>query len=299
MHLLKKLQMAAQHFILRTVPNFDKKAKAAFLAFLNTDSNQRAHTKLYVLFRFAIIATALVFVINLLSLGRSTFGEWGDFFGGVLNPILTFLTFMGLLITIAIQSAELKEARKEAARSASALENQNLAITKQNFENTFFQMLSLHNQIVESIDLYNKDTKRTSKGRDCFTTFVNRLNKHYQLNKRGDFSHSENALILKSYGQFWEKAETELGHYFRYLFNITSFVKNSNPSNSEFYMRLLRAQLSYQEMIVLFYNCQTPQGKKFKDLVEEFTLLDNLPKSALFHPSHKELIAPTAFEKVT
>jgi hypothetical protein len=34
-------------------------------------------------------------------------GEWGDFFGGVLNPLLTFLTFMGLLITIILQQQEL------------------------------------------------------------------------------------------------------------------------------------------------------------------------------------------------
>ena len=47
-------------------------------------------------------------------------GALGDFFGGTLNPILTFLTFVGLLITIVLQQAELSEARKEFKKSANS-----------------------------------------------------------------------------------------------------------------------------------------------------------------------------------
>ncbi|GEP10257.1 hypothetical protein MGN01_21020 [Methylobacterium gnaphalii] len=40
-------------------------------------------------------------------------GQVGDFFGGVLNPLLTFLTFIGVLATIFLQREELKETREE------------------------------------------------------------------------------------------------------------------------------------------------------------------------------------------
>ena len=99
------------------------------------------------------MAIFLVFLVNLLSIGKSGFGEWGDFFGGVLNPILTFLTFMGLLITIVIQQKELRESRRELKRSADALLEQVDNSRQQNFETTFFQMLATHNRIVDSIDL--------------------------------------------------------------------------------------------------------------------------------------------------
>ncbi len=68
------------------------------------------------LFKLAVFGVALVFAINLL-FNREGFGAWGDFMGGVLNPILSFLTFMGLLITIVLQQKELSEARVEFARN--------------------------------------------------------------------------------------------------------------------------------------------------------------------------------------
>lgn len=40
-------------------------------------------------------------------------GQMGDFFGGMLNPILAFASFIALLYTIRIQSQEIKEAKEE------------------------------------------------------------------------------------------------------------------------------------------------------------------------------------------
>lgn len=51
--------------------------------------------------------------------------EWGvigDFFGGMLNPILAFASFIALLYTIRIQSEELRLTREEFAKSVKAQE---------------------------------------------------------------------------------------------------------------------------------------------------------------------------------
>ncbi|UUM70748.1 hypothetical protein [Aeromonas veronii] len=45
-------------------------------------------------------------------------GAFGDFLGGVLNPIFTFMTFFGVIITIVLQKIELKAAREEYTKSA-------------------------------------------------------------------------------------------------------------------------------------------------------------------------------------
>ena len=115
--------------------------------------NKTSIRPLYRLFQAAVVAVLLVLVINLFANKTSNFGEWGDFFGGVLNPLLTFLMFMGLLVTIVIQQTELRESRLELKRSADALIEQSESLKKQNFESTFFQMLTIHNGIVNSIDL--------------------------------------------------------------------------------------------------------------------------------------------------
>lgn len=254
---------------------------------------------LYRLFQIAIIAIGCVFIINLFSLGRSTFGEWGDFFGGVLNPILTFLTFMGLLITIVIQQTELRESRIELRRSADALLEQSQSLKRQNFESTFFQMLSVHTGIVEAIDLAN-DKGVITRGRDCFSVFYARLGKGYQQSRR-ELGHEvpDIEALCGSYRNFWKEHQVELGHYFRYLYNVIRFIKESNFVDGP-YLRLVRAQLSDQELLLLFYNCVASEhGDRFKQLVEEFSILDNMPRGLLLNRKHLELIDSRAFVRAS
>jgi len=52
----------------------------------------------------------------------STLGTFGDFVGGTLNPILSFLALLALLLTLAIQIRELKETRRELELSRRAHE---------------------------------------------------------------------------------------------------------------------------------------------------------------------------------
>jgi hypothetical protein len=64
------------------------------------------------------------------------------------------------------------------------------------------------------------------------------------------------------------------------------------------YMNLLRAQLSINELVMLFYNCLGDIGrKKFKSLVEEFALLENLSEGVLMREDHRNLYARSAFEE--
>lgn len=249
---------------------------------------------LYRLFQFALAALILVLTVNLLAIGQSSFGEWGDFFGGVLNPIFTLLTFTGVLITIVLQQTELRESKAEMRRSADALQEQTKSLQRQNFEATFFQMLSVHTALVNAIDLID-DQNRTTRGRDCFNVFYTRLNKIYrdQVGKSNG-KYSDESILRLSYKLFWKKHQVELGHYFRYLYNTVRYVKESAFVDGP-YIRLIRAQLSDQETLLLFYNCiASEHGGNFKTLAEEFSLLDNMPKIRVLKEAHLELIASNA-----
>lgn len=222
-------------------------------------------------------------------------GSWGDFIGGTLNPILTFFAFIGVLLSIYLQRLELGLTRRELERSADALEKQITSIEKQNFEVAFFQMLSTFNAIVDSIDLYNKDNGMESSGRDCFRVFYTRLNKIYRENKqKGGKAHSREAILRLSYFNFWKNHQLELGHYFRFLFNIFRFLDES-PASERYHVKLLRAQLSDQELLILYYNCLSEQGKKFREYAIKYELFDNLPTVRLLEDSHVSLMDDRAF----
>jgi hypothetical protein len=135
-----------------------QKARIIFLNIIG-DTNKETSKNLFNLFKFAIYAIILIFFINIFFNDADNFGVWGDFFGGVLNPILTFLTFMGLLITIVLQQSELKQSREEFKGQKESLENQE-------FDNKFFQMLNLLNNINDRlvVNIKEKDLKGKDKG---------------------------------------------------------------------------------------------------------------------------------------
>ena len=72
---------------------------------------------------FAYLAEFYIgFVGEFISTDAATWGQAGDFFGGMLNPFLGFCSFMALLYTIRIQSEELRLTRQELARTSQANE---------------------------------------------------------------------------------------------------------------------------------------------------------------------------------
>jgi hypothetical protein len=98
---------------------------------------------------------------------------------------------------------------------------------------------------------------------------------------------------------FSEYRQTDVGHYFRTLYNIVKFIASSDSDieNKQIYINIVRAQLSSSELNLLFYNCLSNYGnKKFKPLVEQFGLLENMVLESLIHQGHKELYKESAFK---
>jgi uncharacterized membrane protein len=52
---------------------------------------------------------------------QDVWGQFGDFVGGVLNPILSFLALIALVLTVVLQSRQLEYARKELDNSREEL----------------------------------------------------------------------------------------------------------------------------------------------------------------------------------
>ncbi len=191
-------------------------------------------------------------------------GTLGDFLGGTLNPILTFLTFVGLIVTILFQQREIHEAKAEAIAMRKERLDDRTRAERQQFEATFFQMLNYHNSIVNSIDVHRNSTKGTLTARESFKFFYDELEKGYN-----------NA---------------------RFLYNLIRFVNQSKFPKTK-YMRIVRAQLSDFEMAIIFYNVATTNRARFKEYIEFYTFFDNLPKSLLLNTAHESFFEKSAFDE--
>jgi Putative phage abortive infection protein len=242
--------------------------------------------------------------------GKPIPGPIGDMFG-VVNALFSGLAFSGLIFAIFLQREELRLQREELKlqrlETAATREEikgqkeqaiaQNATLAQQTFDNTFFQLLRLHNDIVSSIDLYNPRNKHDTRGRDCFKVFYERLVQRWNEKRTEDQFSSELDRIQRTYKHFYVGVEAELGHYFRSLYNIVKFVDISSTSDKKIYTNLVRAQLSSYELAMLFYNCLSELGyEKFRPLVQKYSLLKMVPTHELLNSEHhKELYEISAY----
>ena len=265
-------------------------------------SGKPSSRSLFRLVQFAAYAIAIVFAFNLLSLTGAKLGEFGDFFGGVLNPILTFLMLIGLIITIVIQRVELRLARNEFRRTADALNEQSQTTKKQSFEHTFFQMMRLYNEIIDGLsikseyvlDIISGEGEKVYRGRDAIEHLYGIWKNSYAENVIGDDHNCPTLEAIQiEYPKFYTNYGNHLGHYFRTLYNIVKLVDNSALSRSEkkTYTNILRSQLSKFELGLLLYNCLSSYGKeKFLPLVVKYDLLKHIEAEIFEDPSHINLV---------
>lgn len=103
------------------------------------------------------IVVAVVYVTKFWKSGTSlnpdAWGQLGDYFGGILNPIIGLGTIFLLLVNLKIQKQELALTRKELASTNDALKTQTELADRQVFEQTFFSWLNNYREIVNSVSV--------------------------------------------------------------------------------------------------------------------------------------------------
>lgn len=212
-------------------------------------------------------------------------GQTGDFFGGMLNPLLTFLTFLALLYTLVLQRTELQESRVQFKRSADAL-------SEQNSQAAFYQALTIHNDVVGSFLVIDSNTKEAVRGRDAFRVIYTEISRLYRSKRVKLKPGDEDVAIIHAFEVVY-RDHPQLALYFRYLFN-TIVLAESFPKAAQ-YIKLLRSLLSNHELLLLYYNAAvSPPGKAFKALALEHELFDNMPPY-LLDDAHAKILPDEVF----
>lgn len=263
--------------------------------------------------RFVWFGVLIAFISIIIYLCRNTdtgFGLnlLGDFMAGTVASIWSlaglffiYVAFLGqkqqLLnqqIEIMYSQLEVKYTRLELEGQKKEMIEQNKTLKQQRFENTFFQLLRNHQDIVNSIDL-RKGTVLVSKGRDCFKTF----NKYFKDKIALAKNPTDIDSAVRWYMAFFDEHQSDLGHYYRHMYQILKFVDRSDEIEAfqKFkYINLLRALLSSYELVLLFYNCLGDYGEDdFLPLVIRYSFLKNLDWDLLIVRTHAEAIDEIAF----
>jgi hypothetical protein len=177
------------------------------------------------------------------------------------------------------------------------------------FESTFLAMVRVHQGLVRGMELVwterrlragvhaippvdrpgdfeEREVRRN--GRTVFGILWSEFKEDYRQTegdpvKSREPDEQERERIKRAYQQFFEKRQPIVGHYFRNLYNIIKYVNGVNVADKQHYVNLLRAQLSSQELLLLFYNCLTPERgwEKFYRFIEQFSFLEGMPQDQL------------------
>lgn len=229
-------------------------------------------------------------------------GIFGDS-SGAINALFSALAFAGVIFAIILQKKELGLQREELEQTREELKGQkeefiqqNETLRRQRFENTFFQMMSLQQEIVNSLAyeyLLDADTDNyvTHSGREVFMALYeiggNKPSKSLKHVLRGNNSSSKrliadfgtNEIQSFDYQKYEEHpAPRYLDHYFRHLYRMVKFIDETKLLPDDFneryqYTSMIRATFSRYEFVWLYYNGLSDNGIKFKSLMEKYALL--------------------------
>jgi hypothetical protein len=244
-----------------------------------------------------------------------TYAEFGDYIAGTVGStwalagvLLVYVAFLGQQNQANLQAWEIQQTVRMSRI--------------QQFENTFFQLVNLHNEIVRSLrvtitsgpfwdfeKLEHQWITNEVDGREIFGAIYKRFKEawtkeHEVFAEQKDVVidilplDQELELVRRAYEPIHERYISELGHYFRNLYTIVKYVATSGIEEPRKYTNILRAQLSSTELLMLFYNCVSKYGNEdFKPLVEEFRLLKTVPYKDLLNRTHASAFSAKAYGK--
>lgn len=231
---------------------------------------------------------------------QADWGTFGDFIGGLLNPVIAGLALFWLIYSVTLQNKELKKSSEALEETVKTAKKQNDQSSVQAFENLFFQLLRTLENITNDIQSGSEST---------FYNFIEQSEKSYYARAyikqkfgekldpvKGKESIKDHIIFFKSYSiKPWEKFYAEaiddyFGSYFRTCYQIVKLIdsnevlKQNKKHENELYSNdqkkyfdIFRAQLSSYELEAIFFNCIEGYGQgKFQEMIERYGLFEHL-----------------------
>ncbi|MFJ1262712.1 putative phage abortive infection protein [Capnocytophaga canis] len=216
--------------------------------------------------------------VNLQMIDSEKAAQTGDFIAGIVGTIFTLIGIILLYETLSLQRQEFVESRK--------------VFQSQQFENKFFSLVELYNNIVSTFHYDVPNSSEKFIGKEYFVKhkedFISRLkfSKSYLKDQKQ---------IIVCYTQFYLENKEILGQYFRTLYRLFDLIENNvvDKEDKISYIKIIRGQLSESELFFINYNAHTSFGEKFRSYIVNYNLIKHLPilEKAEFYELKSKLIS--------
>jgi len=261
-------------------------------------------SKSSVLFVLLLIVVLLLWVLYWYLIGDLQYpveakdrGLFGDMFGAF-NALFAAFAFAAIILTIHLQSKELKlqrqeleQTRKELKGQKDQLKAQNDTWRQQNFNNMFFQLLGYFDKQANSVYLDKED--KVHVGRSSLEALRDSFIPDYISGVSYKEQNKDRAYVISVFNDFLH--QPRLLAYFQVFSKLTEFLEINEVKNKLFYAKLIEALLTDPEKVLIFYYGLLPEGKNIKAFAEKYGIFGNLNESLMGNTVHKSFYQDSAF----
>lgn len=217
------------------------------------------------------------------SFNENVLGTFGDFVGGFVGTIITFLSVILLVKTlsnqISVNSSVVTTNNNVVETNNKLIEATQRQIKQadaQIFDSKFNAYLKSYQDAVSS---YHGDM---SFGKEYMDELVNDFRNHGFTNNLKYIQRSEAA--VKAFQEFYAKNRLVMSVHMRTLYLLMKLIGDDNTIDEPMrvhYAKCVRGQLTENELFLMRYNCYSPYGENMKWYVNRFNLTKHLPTMSL------------------
>ncbi|MBI9092450.1 MAG: hypothetical protein JEZ12_24805 [Desulfobacterium sp.] len=218
----------------------------------------------------------------------SDWGTFGDYLGGVLNPLFGFLTLIALLITIILQKQELDNTKMELNTTIKDAE-------KKRIETTIFQMFNFLSELCDKVTCHSANSidveSKLYTGKKAFSELYYVLSAHntkeVALVLQQGHSIDEDRIFRQALENFWHSDGRNILHYFQFIKQFLKRIDDNNLIDQPFYINLLKSQLSNDELCLFVYYCLWFNDKELIALVDKWEFFIAVQPNSLIKKVHQ------------
>lgn len=205
------------------------------------------------------------------TIDTAKWGTFGDFIGGLLGTGCAYISLRLLVKNL-----------KEQERANECLQVSN------DRSSEVFEMQLVHQNITTLLDSYKRVIesyrieKSEIKGLDAIKKISTDLYEKYDKDNSHDIEgRIEDARQL--FDAEYIKYRNSMAVYYRLLYQIFQVLWQSELDGNKKAMlsKMIRSQFTEDELLLLRYNCLTPNGEKMRFYINQFNLLKHLPLTHL------------------
>lgn len=228
--------------------------------------------------------------INGNDIDPSLFGTLGDFIGGIIGTIFTIVATSLVFITYRSQKEELTQTNVIAR-------NQGKTLVLQQFENTFFNLLSSYNDTSRNLrgvlplmngTLYEPElsgeTDEIDEGK-----YIKWAMQTLNLTILAEVKTDEESVplidnVIEIFDEFYQAYLIYINHYFNHFALILRFIDSSLIENKKFYTDILRSKMQMDELGLIYLYGVSNEGKdKIYQFLQKYNFLESIPRNTFYN----------------